>query len=293
MTPFGCRLLQVPLLGDWLKCKKEIIRSIMDNKYNLKIGSKVFTGGTHIMAILNATPDSFFSESRLQNDAVKRAGDCIAQGAAVIDIGGQSTRPGAAAVSELEEMGRVLPCVEAVRAEFPDIPISVDTFYPEVARACLGAGADMINDVSCLKYDGMAQVIADAGASVCVMHDRRKSIFDDLFIDKTFGLSNAVSELLALGVDKDKILLDGGIGFNKSNDEDWELLRGYGLLMSGLSKYPFLLGTSRKSMFGGKAEDRLSATLDSTELAVKMGVLFVRVHDVWSNKAVIDMNTLK
>ncbi len=258
-------------------------------KYNFKIRDKVFTGGTHVMAILNATPDSFYSVSRLQNDAAERAGKMIKQGAEIIDIGGQSTRPGAAAVSSLEEMGRVLPVVEAIRAEYPDIPISVDTFFPEVAQASVAAGADMINDVSCLAHGGMARVIAESGTAACIMHDRRKSKIDDLFFDKTLGLNNAVDKLIKAGVSKDKILLDGGIGFNRSNDEDWELLRGYAKLMEEISEYPFLLGTSRKSMFGGAVETRLSATLDSTIQAVKAGVLFVRVHDVAENKAIIDM----
>lgn len=261
----------------------------MADRYNFKIGKSIFTGGTHVMAILNATPDSFFSASRLQNDAVERAGKFIAQGAEVIDIGGQSTRPNAKPVSALEEMGRVLPVIEAIRAEFPDIPISVDTFYPEVAQASISSGADMINDVSCLAYGDMAKVIADGGASVCIMHDRRKSTIDDLFFDKSLGLSNAVRTLIKTGVSKDRILLDGGIGFNRSNDEDWQLLKGYDKLMAELDEYPFLLGTSRKSMFGGAVETRLSATLESTMSAVKMGVLVVRVHDIAENKAVIDV----
>ena len=258
-------------------------------KYNFKIRDKVFTSGTHIMAILNATTDSFYGASRLHDDAAERAGKFIAQGAEIIDIGGQSTRPNATTVGALEEMGRVLPAVEAIRAAYPDIPISVDTFYPEVAQACLQAGADMINDVSGLAYDGMAQIIADSGASVCIMHDRRKSRIDDLFFDKTLGLNNAVDKLLKAGVDKDKILLDGGIGFNRSNDEDWALLKGYDKLIREIPEYPFLLGTSRKSMFGGAVESRLTATLESTITAVKAGVLFVRVHDVAENKAVIDV----
>ena len=266
--------------------------------YDLKIRDKVFEKGTHVMAIINATPDSFFSGSRLAgsglagsrlaSDAVKRAGRFIAEGAEVLDIGGQSTRPGATAVGALEEMSRVLPVVEEIRAAYPDIPISVDTFFPEVAEAAIEAGADMINDVSCLAYDGMTSVIASAGASVCVMHDRRKSRIDDLFFDKTAGLQKAVDKLLKAGVGRDKILLDGGIGFNRNNDEDWALLRGYDKLVKEFPEYPFLLGTSRKSMFGGDVADRLPATLDSTVLAVKAGVLFVRVHDVAENKAMID-----
>ena len=255
--------------------------------YDLHVRDKVFTGGTHVMAILNATPDSFYEGSRHRFDAVETARKFIEQGAEIIDVGGQSTRPGAVKVGSLEEMSRVLPVIEQIRAEFPDIPISVDTFYPDVASSAIDAGADMINDVSCLKYDGMAQVIAENGASVCVMHDRRDSKIKDLFLDKETGLAFAVDKLLKSGVDKNKILLDGGIGFNKNNDEDWQLLNGYDKLVDMFDEYPFLLGTSRKSMFGGEVGGRLSATLDSTALAVKQGVLFVRVHDVKENAMVI------
>ena len=256
-------------------------------KYDFHVGNKTFTDGTHVMAILNVTPDSFFAGSRHAHDAVETAEKFLQQGAQIIDIGGQSTRPGAVKVGSLEEMSRVLPVIEQIRAEFPDIPISVDTFYPDVASSAIDAGADMINDVSCLKYDGMAQVIAEKGASVCVMHDRRDSKIKDLFLDKEAGLANAVDKLLKSGVDKNKILLDGGIGFNKNNDEDWQLLNGYDKLVDMFDEYPFLLGTSRKSMFGGEVGGRLSATLDSTALAVKQGVLFVRVHDVKENAMVI------
>lgn len=260
-----------------------------DMKYNFRIRDKIFTDGTHIMAILNATPDSFYSGSRLHGDAVERARRFIEQGAEVLDIGGQSTRPGAENVSALEEMTRVVPIVEEIRAAFPDIPVSVDTFYPEVAEASLGAGADMINDVSCLRYENMANVIAAHNASVCVMHDRRKSDIADLFFDKSAGLLRAADKLVKAGVSKDRILLDGGIGFNKCSGEDWELLNGYKKLIDEIPDYPFLLGTSRKSMFGGDVADRLAPTLDSTVLAVKAGVLFVRVHDVAENKTVIDV----
>jgi len=261
----------------------------MNNVYDFRVRNSVFKSGTHIMAILNATPDSFYGGSRLKGDAVERAGRFIAQGAEILDIGGQSTRPGAETVGVLEEMSRVLPVIEAVRDSYPDIPISLDTFYPEVAEAGLNAGADMINDVSCLSYDGMTEVIARLNASVCVMHDRRKSVIDDMFTDKADGLQRAVNKLLLAGVDKNRILLDGGIGFNRRKEEDWQLLNGYKKLMNEFEDYPFLLGTSRKSMFGGEVGGRLPATLDSTVLAVKSGVLFVRVHDVAENKAVIDV----
>jgi len=255
-------------------------------EYEFKVRDSVFTGGTHVMAILNVTPDSFWSGSRHAHDAVETARKFIEQGAEIIDIGGQSTRPGNVQVSAIEEMARVLPAVEGIREAFPDIPISVDTFYPDVAQAAIDAGADMINDVSCLAYDGMVNILADTGASVCVMHNRRNTKIKDLFLDKQIGLQSAVDKLICAGVDDNKILLDGGIGFNKNNDEDWQLLRGYDKLVDAFDE-PFLLGTSRKSMFGGDVDSRLSATLDSTALAVKQGVLFVRVHDVKENVAII------
>ena len=241
------------------------------------------------MAILNATPDSFYEGSRHRFDAVETARKFIEQGADIIDVGGQSTRPGAVKVGSLEEMSRVLPVIEQIRAEFPDIPISVDTFYPDVASSAIDAGADMINDVSCLRYKALAKVVSQNDVAICVMHDRRKSQISDLFFDKETGLMRAVDTLLSQGLDKRRIMLDGGIGFNKTSDEDWQLLRGYDRLIDMFEEYPFLLGTSRKSMFGGTPETRLSATLDSTMLAVKQGVLFVRVHDVKENRAVINL----
>ena len=257
--------------------------------YDFHVGNRVFESGTHVMAILNATPDSFYSASRHQNDAAETAKKFLQQGAQIVDIGGQSTRPGAQSVSALEEMARVLPVVESIKKECPDALVSVDTFYPDVAWAAIDAGADMINDVSCLRYKALAKVVSQNDVAICVMHDRRKSQISDLFFDKETGLMRAVDTLLSQGLDKRRIMLDGGIGFNNTSDEDWQLLRGYDRLIDMFEEYPFLLGTSRKSMFGGTPETRLSATLDSTMLAVKQGVLFVRVHDIKENVAVINL----
>lgn len=260
-----------------------------ERHYDFHVGNEVFESGTHVMTILNVTPDSFFAGSRHAHDAVETAKKFLEHGAEIIDIGGQSTRPGAQSVSALEEMSRVLPAVESIKKEFPDALVSVDTFYPDVAQAAIDVGADMINDVSCLLDKNLAKVVAQNDVAICVMHDRRKSGIPDLFFDKETGLMRAVDTLLSSGLDKNRILLDGGIGFNKSNDEDWQLLNDYDKLLDMFEEYPFLLGTSRKSMFGGTPETRLSATLDSTMLAVKQGVLFVRVHDVKENRAVINL----
>lgn len=256
-------------------------------EYEFIAGNRIFRRGTHVMGIMNVTPDSFFPLSRAYDNVVDMAKLLISGGAEIIDIGGQSTRPSSVRIGALEEMSRVIPAVRAVRAESANAVISVDTFYPEVAKEALSAGADMINDVSCLSNSDMAAVIAEADASICIMHDRRHTKESDLFTDKVTGLKRAVSKALKAGVKPNKILLDGGIGFNKSNDEDWELLNNYNLLMDMLPEFPFLIGTSRKSMFGGEVYERLSATLDSTRLAVEKGVLFVRVHDVAANNAVI------
>lgn len=260
-----------------------------ERHYDFHVGNEVFESGTHVMAILNVTPDSFFAGSRHAHDAVETAKKFLEHGAEIIDIGGQSTRPGAQSVSALEEMARVLPAVESIKKEFPNALVSVDTFYPDVAQAAIDVGADMINDVSCLLDKNLAKVVAQNDVAICVMHDRRKSKTPDLFFDKETGLIRAIDALLEQGLDKNRILLDGGIGFNKSNDEDWQLLNDYDKLLDMFEEYPFLLGTSRKSMFGGTPETRLSATLDSTMLAVKQGVLFVRVHDVKENRAVINL----
>ncbi len=257
-------------------------------QYDFQVRDRVFSVGTHVMGILNVTGDSFFAPSRVDCDFVARAEKMIKNGAEIIDIGGQSTAPNATKIGSLEEMSRVLPAIKAIRDANIDIPISVDTFYSDVAESAIEIGADMINDVSCLSDGNMASVVARYGVAICVSHDRRSSKNKDLFFDKELGLSKAISTLKKAGVEDSKIMLDGGIGFNKNSDEDWALLNDYDKLISTFSDYPFLLGTSRKSMFGGDVSSRLTATLDSTISAVKMGVLFVRVHDIAENKAIIE-----
>lgn len=237
------------------------------------------------MAIVNVTPDSFFEGSRASlNDVTGRALRAYEDGAEVVDVGGQSTRPGATAVSCEEELERVLPAVKAIRRE-TDMPISVDTFYPFVAEECLKAGADMINDVSCLRFESMPEIIRRYGASICVMSDAREGE-GELLEFKRRSLELAVNKLLMAGVKKERILLDGGIGFNRSKEEDLLLMERYGELMAKFD-LPFLLGASRKSMFGGDVKDRLAPTLKSTAYAHELGVLFVRVHDVKENVEVL------
>ena len=248
----------------------------------MKIGSKEFTCGTHVMAIINLTPDSFWEGSRQTEytvlSAVERA---VEDGAEVIDIGAQSTRPGYREVSAAEEISRFLQPLRLIKKHF-SVPVSVDTYFSESARAALGEGADMINDVWGLTHDAdMADVIASYGASVCIMHNSHTPLSGDIWGSIEDFLKKSLDIAISAGICKDRICLDGGIGFAKSRQQNLELLGGYERL-SRLG-YPLLLGVSRKSLFGGDVRDRLVPTVRATASAVKKGIMFVRVHDVKEN----------
>lgn len=252
----------------------------------MKIGKVNFENYTYVMAIINLTPDSFFKESRVSSDkllfAVERA---VKDGAAVIDLGAQSTRPNYTEISAEEEIARLQRPLMLIKENF-GIPVSVDTYFEKSARAALILGADMINDIWGLTYDkNMAETIAKYGASVCVMHNSKTPLLGDMWGAIEKFLQKSVDLALNTGIDKDKIILDGGIGFAKSKEQNFELLNGYDRLST--LGYPLLLGASRKSMFGGNVADRLPQTLESTRLAAKNGVLFVRVHDVKENAEAI------
>lgn len=251
----------------------------------MKIGNRVFENYTYIMAIINLTPDSFFAPSRKDEYSVLKAVEnAIADGAAVIDLGAQSTRPNYTEVSADEEISRLLRPLELIKKNF-DIPVSVDTYFSKCAEAALSAGADMINDIRGLTHDkDMAKTVARHGAAVCIMHNAKDKLSGDIFPQITAFLKNGVSLALSAGIERDKIILDGGIGFAKDRAQNFELLEGYEKLDFG---YPLLIGTSRKSMFGGEISERLSATIESTRLAAKKGVLFVRVHDIKENAQAI------
>lgn len=248
----------------------------------MKIRGVEFKNFTYIMAIINLTPDSFFSDSRAGvDDVLFRVEKAIKDGAAVIDLGAQSTRPNYKEVSPDGEFARLEKPLEAVRARF-DVPISIDTYFSSVAKNALLHGADMINDIWGLTHDSdMAEVIAAANASVCIMHNSKSPLVGDIFPQIKSFLSASAERALTAGIDRDKICLDGGVGFAKDRAQNLELIENYSKL-SDLG-YPLLLGASRKSVFGGRVEDRLDATLASTRHAAKNGLLFVRVHDVREN----------
>lgn len=238
------------------------------------------------MAIINLTPDSFWAESRRGADDVLFAVEKAQKdGAAVIDIGAQSTRPGYREISAKEEIARFEKPLAAIKERF-DIPISIDTYFAESARAALELGADMVNDIWGLFCDeDMAKTIAEFDASVCIMHNAKTQLSGDIWGAIENFLDKSVQKALDFGIDKDKIILDGGIGFAKSREQNFELLNGYERLHR--LGYPILLGASRKSMFGGEVKDRLLPTLESTRLAAEKNVLFVRVHDVKENVEII------
>lgn len=250
----------------------------------MKIGSRVFENYTFVMAIINLTPDSFYAPSRKDEYTVLKAVEkAIEDGAAVIDIGAQSTRPDYTEISADEEISRFARPLEVIKKNF-DIPVSVDTYFSKSAKAALEMGADMINDIRGLTHDSdMAQIIAGHRASVCIMHSSSVSS-GEIFPQIVNFLKDRVNYALSAGIEENKIILDGGIGFGKDTRQNFQLLQGYEKLDFG---YPLLIGTSRKSMFGGKAEDRLKPTIESTRLAASKGVLFVRVHDVKENAQAI------
>lgn len=245
---------------------------------------------THIVGILNATPDSFSDGGRYTSTdlAVRRFHRMVEEGAALIDIGGESTRPGHTPVSAVEEMARVIPLIEAVRPE-TEVLISIDTSKAEVADAALAAGADIVNDVWGAQRDGaMAEVIARHGAGCILMHNRSS---EEAGRGNVLGavrrfLEVSVERVLKAGVPETAICLDPGFGFGKTFEENWALMRHLPDLKD--MGYPLLLGASRKSMLGKlldlpEPDERLSATLGMTALAVRAGVDFIRVHDVREN----------
>lgn len=250
------------------------------------IGGRQFKNYTYVMAIINLTPDSFYPDSRRTADDVLFAVEkAVNEGASIIDIGAQSTRPGYAEISAEQEISRFEIPLERIKSRF-EIPVSVDTYFEKSARAALQLGADMINDIWGLTHDsGMAKTVAEFNASVCVMHNSKTALQGGIFQPVLSFLKNSLNLALSAGIDSNKICVDGGIGFAKSREQNFELLENYEKLHT--LGFPSLLGCSRKSMFGGSVEERLAPTLEATRLAYKKGVLFVRVHDVAENARAI------
>ena len=255
---------------------------------------------TLIMGILNVTPDSASAtaaSSFLLTQRLAHAEQMIAEGADIIDVGGESTRPGGEPVSVEDEIKRVVPVIEAL-VQRTDTPISVDTTKSEVARAALDAGAAIVNDISALRFDFyVADAVARAGAGLVLMHSRgtpatmhRLPPVADIMHEVTHSLRASINMAERRGVKRESIVIDPGIGFGKSQEQNLELIAKLDQLIAAFPDYPLLIGTSRKSFIGriladdsgtpAPAEDRLHGTLATITAAILKGAHIVRVHDV-------------
>lgn len=255
-----------------------------------------------VMGILNITPDSFYAGSRVpqMEQVLERAGQMLEQGADILDIGGESTRPGSDSVDGEEERSRVLPVIEALRKNYPDAIISIDTYRAATAEAALAAGADIINDISAMEADAeMPAVAVRTQAPIILMHMRgtpknmqQNCQYQNVVQEVAVYLAQRAQFLREQGVGADKIILDPGIGFAKNVEQNLLLMRDLQTL-TGFG-YPVLLAASRKSTIGAvlggiPAEERLEGTIATSLQAVYAGVQMVRVHDVKENVRAIRM----
>jgi len=281
-----------------------------------RIGPQEFAWGprTYVMGILNATPDSFSGDGLLGPPgngsgwssagsadrpdpglvatAVALARQMADEGADLLDVGGESSRPGHAEVSATDEIARVVPVIAALRATLPEMPLSVDTTKAEVAAAALDAGADLVNDVwGVATDDGLLRLAAERRVPIVLMHNRAEARYVNLMAEIVADLQAAIERALAAGIGWDAIIVDPGFGFGKTPAHNLVLLRELPLLHA-LGR-PILLGTSRKSTLGKvldlAADERLEATLATTALAAAAGIDIVRVHDVRPNVRVARM----
>ena len=257
-----------------------------------------FSQKTYVMGILNVTPDSF-SDGGKHNTldrAIDHAARMVAEGADIIDIGGESTRPGFQPISAEEELERVLPVVEALATRF-DLPLSIDTYKAKVAKAALEHGAHIINDIWGAKADSqMAQVAAETGAPIILMHNRKEATYQDLIPGMLNDLFESIHLVRQAGVREDKIILDPGIGigFGKTYEHNVEIMRQLERFTS--LGYPVLLGTSRKSMIGYALDlpvgERLEGTIATVCQGISKGCAVVRVHDVKEHVRAVKMMDL-
>ncbi|MBD7909920.1 MULTISPECIES: dihydropteroate synthase [Clostridium] len=258
----------------------------------MKIGNKDFVMGerTYVMGILNVTPDSF-SDGGKYNEidlALRRTEELIKNGADIIDIGGESTRPNFEVVSVEEEIHRVVPIIKAIKEKF-NIAVSVDTYKARTAEEAIKAGADIINDIWGFKMDkDMAKVAAKYDVPCILMHNRESIPYKNLMTDVMMDLVDSVNIALEAGVKRENIILDPGIGFAKTYEENLIVMNNLEMIRN--LGFPVLLGTSRKSMIGLTLDlpvnDRVEGTLATTVIGIIKGCEFIRVHDVLENKRV-------
>jgi len=247
----------------------------------------------YIVGILNVTPDSFSDGGKWNtlDNAMCHADRMIRGGADIIDVGGESTRPGYKQITQQEETDRTAPVVEALCSRF-DTPVSIDTYKSSVAEAALSAGAAIINDIWGLKYDPeMAKVIARSGAICCLMHNRTQCDYADFMRDMLADLSESVHIAHEAGISDDKIILDPGVGFAKTHEMDLMAINRLDMIRE--LGYPVMLGVSRKSVIGSALGVPVSARLEGSLAVATIGVIrgcsFIRVHDVPETKRAVKM----
>jgi dihydropteroate synthase len=246
-----------------------------------------------VMGVLNVTPDSFADGGAFLDlrDATDRVRQMLGEGADIVDIGGESTRPGAAPTPESDELERVIPLLETIRpgCDARGVPISVDTRKPAVMRAAIAAGASMINDINALRAPGAMDAVSEGGAAICLMHMQGEPAtmqhsvsYDDVVADVAAFLAERAAACLAAGIDRDRIVLDPGFGFGKTVEHNLALLRR--LAEIAALGYPLLAGLSRKStigvLTGRDVDDRMAGSVAAALAAVARGAAIVRVHDV-------------
>lgn len=261
----------------------------------MKIGNRYFDieNECYIMGILNVTPDSF-SDGGMWTDiekAKKHVADMIEEGADLIDVGGESTRPGHTQISVEEEIARVVPVIRMIKENF-DIPVSVDSYKSAVAQEALKSGADMVNDIWGFKYDrGMADLTAQYQVPCCLMHNRNNTQYNNFLEDMCQDLQESIEIARAAGVSDENIILDPGVGFGKTYEQNLQAINHLERIKE--IGYPVLLATSRKSVIGRAldlpADQRVEGTLVTTVMGVEKGASFVRVHDVKENRRAIQM----
>ncbi len=268
-----------------------------------RIGGRTFTWGerTYVVGILNLTPDSFSGDGLLAagdgpatliERALVQARAMVADGADLLDLGGESTRPGHVEVDQDEEIARTVPVLRAIRAALPDLPLSIDTTKPAVAAAALDAGASLVNDVWGVAPDAaLARLAAERGVPLILMHNRAEARYQNLLAEVIADLWRAIERAMAVGCPAESLIVDPGFGFGKAPHHNLELLRRLPELH--VLGRPIMLGTSRKSTLGRvldlPADERLEATLATTALAAAAGIDLVRVHDVRPNVRVARM----
>lgn len=261
----------------------------------MKIGNRTFDikNDCYIMGILNVTPDSFSDGGKWtdMDKAIDHVGDMIEEGASIIDVGGESTRPGHVQISIDEEISRVVPVIEMIKKNF-DIPVSIDSYKSPVVEAALKAGADLVNDIWGLKYDRkVADLIARYDVPCCLMHNRDNTDYSNFIEDMLSDMKETLEIAAQAGISNDKIILDPGVGFGKTYEHNLIAIDQLERLVE--LGYPVLLATSRKSVIGLTldlpADQRVEGTMVTTVMGVQKGASFVRVHDVKENMRAIRM----